>query len=81
MGKRGDRRRQRQVEMKESKAINSPRKYAERDRRRARLLGLLKATKGASTRLLRNFVAVETGKSEAALTPEDTAKLISLAGK
>lgn len=81
MGKRGDRRRLRQVEMKESKAINSPRKYAERDRRRARLLGLLKATKGASTRLLRNFVAVETGKSEAALTPEDTAKLISLAGK
>jgi hypothetical protein len=81
MGKRGDRRRLRQVEMKESKAINGPRKYAERARRRTKLLGMLQANKGANTRVLRNFVAVELGKPEAEIKPDDVTKLLSVAGK
>ena len=81
MGKRGDRRRLRQVEMKESKALNGPRKYAERARRRTRLLGMLQQSQAADTRLLRNFVATELGKTEAEITAADVTQLLSLAGK
>jgi hypothetical protein len=81
MGKRGDRRRLRQVEMKESKAINGPRKHAERARRRQRLLQMLQQSKTANTRLLRNFVAVELGKPEAAIKAEDVTRLLSVTGK
>jgi hypothetical protein len=81
MGKRGDRRRLRQVEMKESKALNGPRKHAERARRRTKLLGMLQQAKAADTRVLRNFVAVELGKPEAAVTSADVTQLLSVASK
>ena len=79
MGKRGDRRRLRAVEQKESKAINGPKKAAERNRREKRMFALLKTAKPPYGKLLRNWLAVRLSKPEAQITPDDAAKLLKSA--
>lgn len=79
MGDRGDRRRLTALKQKESKSINGPKKAAERVRREKRMMALLKTAKPPYGKLLRNWLAVRTGKPEAQITADDAAKLLKAA--
>lgn len=79
MGQRGDRFRLRAVKQKEARAINGPRKAAERARREQFLLAELKKAQPPYTKVLRNWLANQLGKPEAAISPEDVKKLLAAA--
>jgi hypothetical protein len=71
MGKRRDRMDQRQVDQALAKSVNGPRKVGERERRRKRMVEALRAGKWPYTRVIRNWLAVQLGKSEAKITTDD----------
>lgn len=71
MGKRGDRFRLRAVKQKEARAINGPRKAAERLRREKRLMTLLNNSKPPYPKIVRNWLADILGKPEIHITADD----------
>lgn len=76
MGQRGDRFRLRAVKQKESKAINGPKKAAERRRREKRMLTALKTAKPPYGKMLRGWLAQQIGKPEQKVTADDALKLL-----
>jgi hypothetical protein len=79
MGKRRDRYDQRQADMAKSRSINGPRKAAERGRRDARMRALLRSGQPPYPRIVRNWLAVQLGKRESQITPQDVQKLLKVA--
>ncbi len=77
MGKRGDRFRLRAVKQKESKAVNGPRKAAERIRREKRLMTMLNASKPPYPKIIRNWLSNVLGKPEMYITPEDVKQVLA----
>jgi hypothetical protein len=77
MGKRRDRFDRRAVDQALARSANGPRKAAERQRRAARMQTALKAGRWPDyTRAVRNWVAVQLGKPEARITPDDVKRLL-----
>lgn len=77
MGKRGDRFRLRAVKQKEAKAVNGPRKAAERLRREKRLMTVLNSSKPPYPKIIRNWLANLLGKPEMHITPEDVKSVLA----
>jgi hypothetical protein len=77
MGKRGDRFRLRAVKQKESRALNGPRKAAERKRREARLMNLLGSSKPPYSRIVRSWLSTKLGKPEMHITPDDVKQVLA----
>ena len=77
MGKRGDRFKLRAVKQKESKAINGPRKAAERIRREKRLIAMLNASQPPYPKIIRNWLSNEIGKPEIHITADDVKTLLA----
>jgi hypothetical protein len=77
MGKRGDRFRLRAVKQKESKALNGPRKAAERVRREKRMMTMLNAAKPPYSKILRNWLSNVLGKPEIHITADDVKKVLA----
>jgi hypothetical protein len=77
MGQRGDRFRLRAVKQKESRALNGPRKAAERVRREQRLMESLRNAKPPYSRILRSWLAGKLDKPEKYITPEDVQGVLS----
>lgn len=71
MGKRGDRARLRVVKQKEARAINGPRKTAERLRREKRMMTALNKAKPPYSKIMRNWLSNLLGKPEMHITAED----------
>ena len=71
MGKRGDRFRLRSVKQKEARAVNGPRKAAERLRREKRLMTILNTAKPPYSKIIRNWLSNLLGKPEMHITAAD----------
>ena len=77
MGKRGDRFRLRAVKQKEAKAINGPRKAAERIRREKRMMTILNAAKPPYSKVVRNWLSKLLGKPEMHITAADVKTVLA----
>ena len=77
MGKRGDRFKLRAVKQKESKAVNGPRKAAERIRREKRMMTILNSAKPPYSKIIRNWLANVLGKPEMHITAEDVKSVLA----
>jgi hypothetical protein len=76
MGARRIRREQRQVDMAESRRVNSKYKDKERVRRDDRMLGLLKSGKMPYTPAVLSWLSVHIDKPAGRITQDDVAKVL-----
>jgi len=76
MGKRRDRFDMRALDQKLARSVNGPVKAKERQRREARMKAALRAGKLPYTRVVRNWLCVQLGKKESALTQADVDRLL-----
>lgn len=77
MGKRHKRIELRKVEQAESRSRNGPRKAAERRRREARMLALLRVHKPPYIPAINSWLSAKLRKPVARITPEDVQKLLA----
>lgn len=77
MGQRGDRFKLRAVKQKESKALNGPRKAAERVRREKRMMTMLNASKPPYPKIIRNWLSNLLEKPEMHITADDVKKVLA----
>jgi hypothetical protein len=76
MGKRRDRFDRRAADQKRTRSVNGPLKVKERARRDARMKAALKAGQLPYTRTVRNWLAVQLGKPERAITQADVERVL-----
>jgi hypothetical protein len=81
MGARRIRREQRQVDMARSRIVNGHKKKAERVRREARMVELLKKSKLPYTPSLMSWVSEQLNKPSTRITQEEIDRLVQTAGK
>jgi hypothetical protein len=79
MGKRHKRIELRKVEQAESRSRNGPRKAAERQRRDARMLALLRVHKPPYIPAINSWLSAKLGKPVAKITSQDVEKLLAAA--
>jgi hypothetical protein len=76
MGARRIRREQRQADMAQSRQINGIRKVAERERRRVRMIGLIKKSKLPYTPPVMSWLSEQIGKPSRLITQAEVDNLI-----
>ncbi len=77
MGARRIRREQRRVDMAESRRFNGPRKVAERERRRLRMVELIKKGTYPYTPVIRSWLSEQLDKPARLITPEEVEQLVN----
>ena len=77
MGARRIRREQRQQDMARSRIVNGHKKKAERDRRDARMVELIKKSKLPYTPSLMSWISAQLDKPSTRITQEDVNQLVS----
>jgi hypothetical protein len=77
MGARRIRREQRRADMAESRRRNSPRKAAERQRRQARMLELIKQGKLPYTPAVMSWLSAQLDKPSRLITQDEVDRLVS----
>lgn len=77
MGARRIRREQRRVDMAKSREINGVRKVAERERRRTRMIGLLKQGKLPFTPPIMSWLSAQLDKPSRLITQAEVDQLVN----
>jgi hypothetical protein len=76
MGARRIRREQRQVDMAQSRLLNGERKVGERERRRARMIGIIKKGKLPYIPPVMSWLSQEIGKPSRLITQAEVDQLV-----
>ncbi len=79
MGARRIRREQRRFDMAESRRRNGPRKIAERERRRTRMIGIIKQGKLPYTPVVMSWLSQQLDKPSRLITQEEVNQLVGSA--
>ena len=77
MGARRIRREQRQADMARSRQVNGVRKVAERERRHARMVGLIKQGKLPYTPAIMSWISAKLDRPASRIQPADVEKLLA----